>query len=241
MYILCQKETKAMEDYSQEALLQRLIRISGSPVSDGCFFIQMKQKPPCPCIHYRGLNTVTIKYRHPLPLVPMATEHLWNSLHTQLHMQVIRIIHSSSVAALSCSRLLRITGQVQENSPRIGFMPIGNLEYVANLPTGMLEEPGQLNGNLWEHWENLQNSAWTVTRAQDLMRLPGFVRLLHYSTTQLLRLHTQIRLYNWDLTDLNVPFRRPLGYCSEGCEFKMSLLKTWARSLNLSEKGTKLG
>lgn len=29
-----------------------------------------------PCIDYRGLNDITIKFRYPLPLVPAALEHL---------------------------------------------------------------------------------------------------------------------------------------------------------------------
>ncbi|KAL0173013.1 hypothetical protein M9458_033324, partial [Cirrhinus mrigala] len=40
------------------------------------FFVEKKDGGLRPCIDYRGLNNVTVKYRYPLPLVPSAMEQL---------------------------------------------------------------------------------------------------------------------------------------------------------------------
>lgn len=63
-----------MEKYIEEALSYGFIRPSTSPAAAGFFFVEKKDGGPC--IDYRGLNTVTVKYRYPLPLVPSALEQL---------------------------------------------------------------------------------------------------------------------------------------------------------------------
>ncbi|KAL0199986.1 hypothetical protein M9458_003173, partial [Cirrhinus mrigala] len=49
---------------------------STSPASAGFFFVKKKDGTLRPCIDYRALNEITIKYRYPLPLVPTALEQL---------------------------------------------------------------------------------------------------------------------------------------------------------------------
>lgn len=46
------------------------------PASSGFFFVGKKDRGLRPCINYRGLNAITIKYPYPLPLVPAALEQL---------------------------------------------------------------------------------------------------------------------------------------------------------------------
>ena len=65
-----------MENYIREALKQGYVRKSTSPASASFFFVEKKDGGLCPCIDYRGLNDVTVKYRYPLPLVPSALEQL---------------------------------------------------------------------------------------------------------------------------------------------------------------------
>ena len=65
-----------MQEYVDEALRQGFIRPSTSPVSAGFFFVEKKDGGLRPCIDYRALNNITIKYRYPLPLVPSALEQL---------------------------------------------------------------------------------------------------------------------------------------------------------------------
>lgn len=60
----------------REALAQGLISRSKSPASASFFFIAKKGGGLRPCIDYRGLNAITVKYAHPLPSVPSAIEQL---------------------------------------------------------------------------------------------------------------------------------------------------------------------
>ncbi|KAK3505791.1 hypothetical protein QTP70_004022 [Hemibagrus guttatus] len=65
-----------MEDYIEAALAVGHIWPSTSPVAAGFFFVGKKDGGLRPCIDYRGLNTITISYPYPLPLVPAALEQL---------------------------------------------------------------------------------------------------------------------------------------------------------------------
>ncbi|KAK3538042.1 hypothetical protein QTP70_027395 [Hemibagrus guttatus] len=76
VYPLSRPETQAMEDYIEEALSSGFIRPSTSPAAAGFFFVEKKDGGLRPCIDYRGLNNVTVKFRYPLPLVPAALEQL---------------------------------------------------------------------------------------------------------------------------------------------------------------------
>uniref|UniRef100_A0A3B1IBQ3 Gypsy retrotransposon integrase-like protein 1 n=1 Tax=Astyanax mexicanus TaxID=7994 RepID=A0A3B1IBQ3_ASTMX len=76
IYPLSQPETIALESYIDEALKLGYIRPSTSPAAAGFFFVEKKDGGLRPCIDYRGLNAVTVKYRYPLPLVPAALEQL---------------------------------------------------------------------------------------------------------------------------------------------------------------------
>ncbi|KAL0150494.1 hypothetical protein M9458_054311 [Cirrhinus mrigala] len=76
VYLLSRPETLAMETYIEEALASGYIRPSTSPAAAGFFFVEKRNGGLRPCIDYRGLNNITVKYRYPLPLVPSALEQL---------------------------------------------------------------------------------------------------------------------------------------------------------------------
>ncbi|KAK3505766.1 hypothetical protein QTP70_004100 [Hemibagrus guttatus] len=76
IYPLSIPEEKAMEEYIKEALEQGYIRPSTSPAASSFFFVAKKDGGLRPCIDYRALNRITVKFRYPLPLVPAALEHL---------------------------------------------------------------------------------------------------------------------------------------------------------------------
>lgn len=65
-----------MKDYINEALQQGYMVPPISPASAGFFFVEKKGGGIRPCIDYRGLNKITVKYPYPLPLVPAALEQL---------------------------------------------------------------------------------------------------------------------------------------------------------------------
>jgi len=76
IFPLSQPESKAMRKYIEEELAKGFIRPSISPASAGFFFVGKKDGGLRPCIDYRGLNGITVKFRYPLPLVPAALEQL---------------------------------------------------------------------------------------------------------------------------------------------------------------------
>ncbi len=65
-----------MRSYIEEELAKGFIRPSTSPASAGFFFVKKKDGGLRPCIDYRSLNDLTVKFRYPLPLVPAALEQL---------------------------------------------------------------------------------------------------------------------------------------------------------------------
>ncbi|KAK3521383.1 hypothetical protein QTP70_004131 [Hemibagrus guttatus] len=62
IYPLSLPESKAMEDYIEGALAASHIRPSTSPAAAGFFFVGKKDGGLRPCIDYRGLNTITVRY-----------------------------------------------------------------------------------------------------------------------------------------------------------------------------------
>ena len=74
VYPLSQEETAAMETYVSESLGQRYIRPSTSPASSSLFFVKKKDGCLCPCIDYRGINQITVRYSYPLPLIASVIE-----------------------------------------------------------------------------------------------------------------------------------------------------------------------
>ncbi|KAK3525890.1 hypothetical protein QTP70_010938 [Hemibagrus guttatus] len=76
IYSLTLPEEKAMEEYIQEALAQGYIRPSTSPAASSFFFLAKKDGGLRPCVDYRALNKITVKFRYPLPVAPAVLEHL---------------------------------------------------------------------------------------------------------------------------------------------------------------------
>ncbi|KAK3567364.1 hypothetical protein QTP86_019905 [Hemibagrus guttatus] len=74
IYSLSIPEEKAMEEYITEALAQGYIRPSTSPAASSFFFVAKKDGGLRPSIDYRALNKITVKFRYPLPLVPVVLE-----------------------------------------------------------------------------------------------------------------------------------------------------------------------
>ncbi len=76
IFPLSQPESETMKQYIEEELAKGFIVPSKSPASAGFFFIKKKDGSLRPCIDYRALNDITVKFRYPLPLVPAALEQL---------------------------------------------------------------------------------------------------------------------------------------------------------------------
>ncbi|KAK3537154.1 hypothetical protein QTP70_002657 [Hemibagrus guttatus] len=126
IYSLSIPEEKAMEEYIKEALSQAYIRPSTSPAASSFFFLAKNNGGLRPCIDYRALNKITVKFRYPLPLVPSALEHLHGAtVFTKLDLR-------------SAYNLIRIR---EGDEWKTAFVtPTGHYEYLV-MPYGLVNAP----------------------------------------------------------------------------------------------------
>jgi hypothetical protein len=69
IYQLSQKESETLKEYIDENLKKGNIRKSSSPAGYPIIFVPKKDGSLRLCVDYRHLNSITIKDRHPLPLI----------------------------------------------------------------------------------------------------------------------------------------------------------------------------
>ncbi len=126
IYPLSLPEQKAMEEYIEEALKQGYIRPSTSPAASSFFFVAKKDGGLRPCIDYRALNNITVKFCYPLPLIPAALEHLRGAtIFTKLDLR-------------SAYNLIRIR---EGDEWKTAFVtPTGHYEYLV-MPYGLVNAP----------------------------------------------------------------------------------------------------
>ncbi|KAK3517661.1 hypothetical protein QTP70_015159 [Hemibagrus guttatus] len=119
-------EEKAMEEYITEVLAQGYIRPSMSPGASSFFFVANKDGSLRPCIDYRALNKITVKFRYPLPLVPVVLERLHGAtVFTKLNLR-------------SGYNLIRIR---EGDEWKTAFVtPTGHYEYLV-MPYGLVNAP----------------------------------------------------------------------------------------------------
>ncbi|KAK3533999.1 hypothetical protein QTP86_000505 [Hemibagrus guttatus] len=113
-------------DLIPEALAQGYIRPSTSPAASSFFFVAKKDGSLWPCIDYRALNTITVKFRYPLPLVPAVLERLRGAtVFTKLDLR-------------SAYNLIRIR---EGDEWKTAFMtPTSHYEYLV-MPYGLVNAP----------------------------------------------------------------------------------------------------
>ena len=89
LYNLSQDELKVLRDYLEEATKQGWIRRSTSPAGAPILFVKKKNNAGLRlCVDYRGLNQITIKNRHPLPLISETLDRLQGSkIYTKLDLK----------------------------------------------------------------------------------------------------------------------------------------------------------
>ncbi|KAK3512423.1 hypothetical protein QTP70_009845 [Hemibagrus guttatus] len=128
IYPLSVPEEKAMEEYIEEALAQGYIHPSTSPAASSFFFVAKKDGGLRPCIDYRALNYITVKFRYPLPLVQAALEHLRGAtVFTKLDLR-------------SAYNLIRIRIREGDEWKTTFIMPTGHYEYLV-MPYGLVNVP----------------------------------------------------------------------------------------------------
>lgn len=126
IYNLSQPEMKELHAYIDEQLKKGFIRRSTSSSGAPIFFTSKKDGSLRPCIDYRGLNEMTIKNRHPLPLI----DTLLNSLSGA---QVF-----TKIDLRGAYNLVRIR---QGDEPKTAFRcHYGHFEYLV-MPFGLTNAP----------------------------------------------------------------------------------------------------
>jgi hypothetical protein len=76
VYNLSETELAVLRDYLESALQKGWIKRSTSPAGAPILFVMKKDGSLRLCVDYRGLNKVTIKNRHPLPLISETLDRL---------------------------------------------------------------------------------------------------------------------------------------------------------------------
>ena len=76
LYNLSTKELEVLRTYLDDALAKGWIQHSTSPAGAPILFVPKKDGGLRLCVDYRGLNRVTVKNRHPLPLISETLDRL---------------------------------------------------------------------------------------------------------------------------------------------------------------------
>jgi len=76
IYSLSALELEALSTWLDENLSKGFIRASQSPAGAPILFVKKKDGKLRLCVDYRALNSITIKNRYPLPLIPEALDRL---------------------------------------------------------------------------------------------------------------------------------------------------------------------
>jgi hypothetical protein len=76
LYNLSEPQLEALREYLADALRKKWIRPSTSPAGAPILFVPKKDGGLRLCVDYRGLNKITIKNRHPLPLIDETLDRL---------------------------------------------------------------------------------------------------------------------------------------------------------------------
>ncbi|KAL0164219.1 hypothetical protein M9458_039972, partial [Cirrhinus mrigala] len=153
IFPLSQAESQAMNTYIQEELAKGFITSSTSPASAGFFFVKKKDGGLRPCIDYRGLNEVTIKYRYPLPLVPSALEQLRSAkVFTKLDLR-------------SAYNLIRI--RAGDEWKTAFSTTSGHYEYRV-MPFGLANSPSYFQAFINETFRDMLNR-WVIVYIDDIL------------------------------------------------------------------------
>ncbi|KAL0173533.1 hypothetical protein M9458_029501, partial [Cirrhinus mrigala] len=153
VFPLSQRESEAMNKYIQEELAKGFIRPSTSPASAGFFFVKKKDSGLRPCIDYRALNAITVKYRYPLPLVPSALEQLRTAkIYTKLDLR-------------SAYNLIRIR---EGDEWKTAFSTTsGHYEYRV-MPFGLANSPSYFQAFINEVFRDMLNQ-WVIVYIDDIL------------------------------------------------------------------------
>ncbi len=153
VFPLSQPESKAMKSYIEEELAKGFIRPSTSPASAGFFFVKKKDGRLRPCIDYRSLNDLTVKFRYPLPLVPAALEQLRTAKYfTKLDLR-------------NAYNLIRI--REGDEWKTAFYTTSGHYEYIV-MPFGLVNSPSVFQAFVNDVFRDMLNR-WVIVYIDDIL------------------------------------------------------------------------
>ena len=133
LYNCSARELEAIRVYIEENLAKGFIRPSTSPAGAPILFVKKKDGTLRLCVDYRGLNRLTVKNRHPLPLISEALDRLVGAkVYTKLDIR-------------SAYNLIRIKeGDEWKTAFRTRY---GHFEYRV-MPFGLANAPATFQGHI---------------------------------------------------------------------------------------------
>ncbi|KAL0150452.1 hypothetical protein M9458_054269 [Cirrhinus mrigala] len=231
IFPLSQAESVAMNNYIQEELAKGFIRPSTSPASAGFFFVKKKDGGLRPCIDYRGLNEVTIKYRYPLPLIPAALEQLRTAkIFTKLDLR-------------SAYNLIRI--RAGDEWKTAFSTTSGHYEYRV-MPFGLANSPSFFQAFINEVFRDMLNR-WVIVYIDDILIYSNsYAEHVRYVRAVLQRLIVHQLYAKEEKCEFHLDKISFLGYVisAEGVamdEKKVNAVLNWPRPTTLKELQRFLG
>lgn len=79
LYGMTREELTTLRDWLQDNLSKGFIRASSSPAASPVLFVKKSDGGLRLCMDYRGLNTITVKNRYPIPLISETLDRLSNA------------------------------------------------------------------------------------------------------------------------------------------------------------------
>ncbi len=231
IYPLSLPEQKAMEEYIEEALQQGYIRPSTSPAASSFFFVAKKDGGLRPCIDYRSLNNITVKFRYPLPLVPAALEHLRGAtIFTKLNLR-------------SAYNLIRIR---EGDEWKTAFVtPTGHYEYLV-MPYGLVNAPSIFQDFMHEVLREYLHRFVLVYIDDILFYSRSLAKHRHHVAEVLQRLRQLHLFLKAEKCSFHQPSVQFLGYHIDSSgirmdEGKVEAIKTWPQPTTIKELQRFLG
>ncbi|KAL0175542.1 hypothetical protein M9458_027872, partial [Cirrhinus mrigala] len=231
IFPLSQPESEAMSQYIKEELAKGFIRPSTSPASAGFFFVKKKEGGLRPCIDYRALNDITVKYRYPLPLVPPALEQLRAAkIYTKLDLR-------------SAYNLIRIR---EGDEWKTAFSTTtGHYEYRV-MPFGLANSPSYFQAFVNDVFRDMLNR-WVIVYIDDILIYSNsyseHVQHVRAVLQRLIKHQLYAKEEKCEFHQERITF---LGYVisSEGVamdETKVNAVRNWPRPKTLKELQRFLG
>ncbi|KAI0993325.1 hypothetical protein K3495_g14859 [Podosphaera aphanis] len=175
-YSMNQNELKALRTYLEKELSKGFIRVSRSPAAAPVLFVKKSNGDLRFCIDYRGLNAITIRNRHSLPLI---SETLSQLSHARYY---------SKLDIISAFNKPRIK---EGDEWKAAFTCRYGLFEPTVLPFGVCNGPASFQSYINHALRGLLDNFWTAYMDDILIYSENLAEHRHHVKTVLQRLREQ--------------------------------------------------